>query len=86
MVPIFSLLLAITFAWSRKAASCAAYLALSERDAPRQRQYRGLFDAALDPRLIDEIRSATRNGFALGAARIPRGRPSTKLGTDPIFK
>ena len=63
-----------------------AYLALSERDAPRQRQYRGLFDSALDPRLIDEIRSATRNGFALGAARIPRGRPSTKLGTDPIFK
>ena len=62
-----------------------AYLALADSDAPRRIQYRGLFDAVLDPRLVDEIRSATRNGRALGAARTPRGRPSAKIGTDPIF-
>lgn len=62
-----------------------AYLALAEGDAPRRIQYRGLFDAVLDSHLVDEIRRATRNGRALGAARNPRGRPSAKIGTDPIF-
>ena len=63
-----------------------AYLALSDSNVPRLRQYRGLFDGALDARLIDEIRSATRNGRILGEARNPRGRPSVKIGTDPIFR
>jgi len=62
-----------------------AYATLAESDAQRVIQYRGLFDAALDPRLVDEIRGATRNGRALGAARNPRGRPRAKMGTDPIF-
>lgn len=65
-----------------------AYIALADGDAPRRIQYRGLFDTRLDPRLVDEIRSATRNGRVLGAARSPRGRPSAKIakiGTDPIF-
>jgi putative transposase len=62
-----------------------AYAALADGDAPRRFQYRGLFEEALDARLVDEIRSATRNGRALGAPRIPRGRPSAKIGTDPIF-
>lgn len=63
----------------------SAYVALAEEEAPRRIQYRGLFESALDARLIDEIRSATRNGRALGAARNRRGRPSAKIGTDPIF-
>lgn len=63
-----------------------AYLGLADGDARRRIQYRGLFDPTLDPRLADEIRSATRNGRVLGAPRNPRGRPSTKkIGTDPIF-
>jgi len=63
-----------------------AYAALADADTPRRRQYRGLFEGALDARLVDEIRSATRNGRVLGTARNPRGRPSTKIGTDPIFR
>ncbi|MFZ1908779.1 MAG: transposase [Burkholderiales bacterium] len=55
-----------------------AYLALADGDVPRRLQYRGLFDGALDPLLVDEIRSATRNGCVLGAARSPRGRPQRK--------
>ena len=62
-----------------------AYLALADSDATRRIQYRALFDAVLDPRLVDEIRGATRNGRTLGAARNRRGRPSRKIGTDPIF-
>lgn len=62
-----------------------AYVSLGDSDARRMIQYRGLFDGALDPRLVDEIRSATRNGRILGATRNPRGRPSTKMGTDPIL-
>lgn len=62
-----------------------AYIALADSDAPRLIQYRGLFDGALNSGLVDEIRSATRNGRVLGAARNPRGRPPAKIGTDPIF-
>lgn len=57
----------------------SAYLGLSDGAAPRLVQYRGLFDAVLDPRLVDEIRGATRNGRVLGAARNPRGRPSKRI-------
>jgi putative transposase len=60
-----------------------AYVALGGSDALRMAQYRGLFDGTLDPRLMDEIRSATRSGRTLGATRNPRGRP--KMGTDPIL-
>jgi putative transposase len=62
-----------------------AYIALGDSDALRMNQYCGLFEGALEPRLVDEIRSATRNGRILGAMRNPRGRPSTKIGTDPII-
>jgi putative transposase len=64
----------------------AAYIALADSDARRVIEYRGLFDGALDARLLDEIRSATRNGRVLGAAPKPRGRPQRKQGQTPFFR
>ena len=50
--------------------------ALEETDDRRRRAYRSLFDLPLDDEVLDEIRSAARNGRALGSARKSRGRPS----------
>jgi len=49
-------------------------------DAPelRRRTYRGLFDVPMQGETLDEIRSAVRNGRALGSERRGRGRPSEK--------
>jgi len=55
-----------------------AYLGLAGDALARRRQYDGLFDASMTPEEVDEIRSATRNGRALGAAPKSRGRPSRK--------
>ena len=55
-----------------------AYLALSTEDDERRRIYREMFGSYLDVRLIDEVRKATRSGYALGDAPRPRGRPSKK--------
>ena len=55
-----------------------AYLALGTDRERAQRAYRELFDESLDSRLEEEIRSASRNGCALGAERRGRGRPTKK--------
>ena len=55
-----------------------AYLALSDDAASRHRQYSGLFEVSLDPEVLDEIRSAARNGRPLGAVARGRGRPKAK--------
>ena len=55
-----------------------AYSGLSDGATARRQQYAGLFDGAFDPALVHEIRSATRNGRALGAEPRPRGRPPRK--------
>ena len=56
----------------------AAYLALAS-DAPRQAAaYAELCSAPLDPEALEDIRKATRNGYAVGAERRPRGRQKRK--------
>jgi putative transposase len=62
-----------------------AFLSLSDDPAARRGQYRGLFEASLDPRLVDEIRGATRSGRALGQAPKSRGRP-TENRDRPYFQ
>ena len=47
-------------------------------------QYRSLFDAPLENRLVDEIRKATRNGHRLGIPRRPRGRRPAKPETGSV--
>ena len=47
----------------------ALYLALGQTAADRQAAYRELFRYALEPGLVDEIRTATNGNFALGNAR-----------------
>jgi putative transposase len=51
------------------------YAALEEDPERRRRAYRGLFDAPMDDGVVSEIRSAARNGRALGSERRSRGRP-----------
>ena len=46
--------------------------------------YRGLFNEALDENLVDELRKATRGGYATGTLRRSRGRQMRKMGTVPI--
>jgi putative transposase len=45
------------------------YVSLGLEPAARRRGYRGLFRAHMEPRLIDEIRSATNGNFVLGNDR-----------------
>ena len=54
------------------------YLALSTEENERRQIYRDMFGSHLDARLIDEVRKATRGGFALGDPHRPRGRPKKK--------
>ena len=55
-----------------------AYVALSTEESERRRVYRDMFGSQPDPRLIDEVRKATRSGSALGDPPRPRGRPKKK--------
>ena len=55
-----------------------AYLGISRDPLRRQHAYRGMFDVELEPTVIDEIRSAARNGRPTGTARKPRGRPAAR--------
>jgi putative transposase len=55
-----------------------AFVELSDDAAMRRRQYIGLFEASLEPELLDEIRSAARNGRALGVSPRGRGRPQNR--------
>jgi putative transposase len=45
------------------------YLALGSHDEQRRAAYRALFQFALDPRSVKEIRLAVNGGFALGGTR-----------------
>jgi putative transposase len=48
------------------------YRALGRTSAERQKEYRALFRAALDPAFIDALRIATNGGWVLGDARFKR--------------
>ena len=63
-----------------------AYLALADDPEHRFSEYRGLLDEPLPQEKVDELRRATRSGCVAGAKRQNRGRPSKKIGTDPIFR
>lgn len=52
-----------------------AYEALSANNTARSRAYAALFESPLEQSMVDEIRKATRGGFALGVERKRRGRP-----------
>lgn len=45
---------------------------------PGAETYRGLFDAALDRVLVDDLRKATNGGFAAGSIRPRPGRPQKR--------
>lgn len=66
------------YSWSSFAANAGCYEnALITRHAALEavgHQYRSLFDAPPDNRLVEEIRKATRNGQRLGMPPRPRGR------------
>ena len=51
---------------------------------PGIEDYRALFDNDLDPRIVDDIRKATNNGYAAGSIRRSRGRQMRKMGSVPI--
>lgn len=51
---------------------------------PGHAAYRGLFDDALESSIVDDIRRATRGGFAVGGVRRKPGRQMRKIGTVPI--
>jgi len=54
----------------------------------RAKAYAELCAAPVEPKLVEEIRKATRRGFMVGATRRPRGRPRPsvmrKMGSVPI--
>lgn len=50
------------------------YLALGLDSSAQRNAYRGLFDTALDPELIEAIRAGTRGGYPMGSD------PSRKTG------
>jgi len=52
------------------------YLGLEDDLESRRRTYRGLFEVPIQSEVLDEIRSAARNGRALGSERRGRGRPA----------
>jgi putative transposase len=64
------------------------YLAVARGQDCRASEYRALCDVPLDPEVIDQIRKATRGGYAIGTPRRPRGRPRPavmrKIGSVPI--
>jgi putative transposase len=47
----------------------STYRALGVRSAERQAAYRALFDAPLDPRVVDAFRRCTKRGIPLGGSR-----------------
>jgi putative transposase len=50
----------------------ALYRRLGGSPATRQKEYRGLFRAALAADFVDALRAATNGGWALGGARFKR--------------
>lgn len=64
------------------------YLAMARDADSRGSTYRTLFDVPLEEETVDDIRKATRGGYAIGTPRRPRGRPRPpvmrKIGSVPI--
>jgi putative transposase len=64
------------------------YVAIARESESRAKEYQALCDVPLDPEVIDQIRKATRGGYAVGTSRRPRGRPRPpvmrKIGSVPI--
>jgi len=63
-----------------------AYAALGTALPARTSAYAALVDMPLEPKVVEEIRKATRGGYVVGTPRKPRGRPPAmrKIGTVPI--
>lgn len=58
-----------------------AYIALASDESRRSAVYRELCDVPPESKLVDDLRRATRRGYAAGT---PRGRPGRKKkGSDP---
>jgi putative transposase len=88
------------FAASRIVTPHAEYLALSDNAGIRHAAYRSLFEQAIEPSDLDQIREATLGGYPLGSdrfkshvemrlgQRLERRRPGRprKLGSDPDFQ
>jgi putative transposase len=61
---------------------------------PGTKAYRGLFDAELDARIVDDLRKATNGGFAAGSVRPRSGRrmadgrstPGSVLSVSEMFE
>jgi len=51
---------------------------------PGTKIYRDLFEDALDPEIVDDLRRATSGGYVAGMTRRHRGRQMRKIGTVPI--
>jgi len=66
----------------------AAYLAIAEDAKRRAQMYQDMCNASLDDETVEDIRKATRGGYAIGTPRRPRGRPRPavmrKIGSVPI--
>ncbi len=58
------------------------YLGLAQDPARRRLVYADLVELDPDRNTVDEIRSATRNGYALGAKRANRGRRPAERQED----
>jgi putative transposase len=58
----------------------AAYLAISEHAERRAEAYRGMCAVPLSTEVLDDIRKATRRGYAVGTPGRRRGRPWKKAG------
>jgi putative transposase len=58
-----------------------AYLALGEEEARRGAAYRKLCDEPLPVETLNDLRRATRRGYAAGTPQKRRGR--RKMGSDP---
>lgn len=61
-----------------------AYLGLGKDLEQARRAYRELFDDLSESGMEDEIRSASRNGHAIGVRRRSRGRPKKNGGQTPF--
>jgi putative transposase len=55
----------------------AAYLALGSDRTRQTAAYTELCNTPLEPEAVEDIRKATRNGYAVGAKRPARGRPKS---------
>ena len=55
-----------------------AYVGMAAETVDRGKAYREMFGSAVDEKVLEDIRKATRGGHPAGASRRGRGRPSRK--------